>query len=101
MPAMIQCSSCQKEYRWKPELSGKRVKCKCGNVIAVPAQEPEAEPNDLYDLADSAEQSGSPQTAISDLQALAAPAAAVDEGNQFRCPYCGQDLEAGATMCVF
>jgi hypothetical protein len=25
----------------------------------------------------------------------------VQETNEFRCPYCGQNLEAGATMCVF
>src|SRR5215471_14931347 len=52
VPAVITCPTCSKEYRWKPELAGKRVKCKCGEVIAVPASQPEPEANDLYDLAD-------------------------------------------------
>jgi hypothetical protein len=36
------CSSCGKEYRWKPELAGKKAKCKCGNVIPVPTKAPAA-----------------------------------------------------------
>ena len=36
------CSSCGKEYRWKPELAGKKAKCKCGSVIAVPLKQPAA-----------------------------------------------------------
>src|SRR6185436_5870584 len=79
--------------------AGKRVKCKCGEVISVPAAEPEPEPNDLYDLAYDGSSSG-PQQGILDLQAAAAPAA-VDEGNQFRCPYCGESIEPGSAMCVF
>lgn len=30
------CDSCNRVYAWKEELAGKRVKCKCGNAIAVP-----------------------------------------------------------------
>lgn len=96
--AAIQCPSCQKEYRWKPELAGRRVKCKCGTVISVPAKEPSAEPDDLYDLADSPREGD--EHSIADLQGIAAPTA-VQETNQFRCPYCGQDLDAGAVMCVY
>ena len=100
MPAVIQCPTCQKEYRWKPELAGKRVKCKCGTVIAVPTAEPAPEANDLYDLADDGP--ASPQHGIADLQAaVAAAPVAVDEGNQFRCPYCGENIEAGSAMCVY
>ena len=32
------CTSCGKQYRWKPELAGKAVKCKCGSPIRVPKQ---------------------------------------------------------------
>lgn len=35
--AAIVCGSCQRKFAWKPELAGKRVKCKCGQPIAVPA----------------------------------------------------------------
>jgi hypothetical protein len=97
MPA-IQCPTCQKQYTWKPELAGRRVKCKCGTVINVPAEVPSAGQDELYDLADSPRDQD--EHSIGDLQGLAAPTA-VQESNQFRCPYCGQDLEAGATMCVF
>jgi len=35
------CSACGKSYAWKAELAGKRVKCKCGAVMTVPASAPE------------------------------------------------------------
>ena len=47
---------CNKSYAWKPELAGKRVKCKCGAVIEVP--HPPVQPDveeDLYDVAPSDE----------------------------------------------
>src|SRR5581483_3439791 len=34
----IVCNACQRKFAWKAELAGKRVKCKCGNAIAVPAR---------------------------------------------------------------
>ncbi|HYE18249.1 MAG TPA: hypothetical protein VEA69_07380 [Tepidisphaeraceae bacterium] len=34
------CSGCGKGYAWKAELAGKRVKCKCGAAISVPASMP-------------------------------------------------------------
>ena len=37
------CGACGRKLTWKPELAGKRGKCKCGQMIQVPAQ-PEAEP---------------------------------------------------------
>ena len=54
------CASCGKEYKWKPELAGKKGKCKCGGVLSIPAEEPveDAEPepslDDLYDISDDA-----------------------------------------------
>src|SRR5207248_117101 len=54
--AKIVCEGCNKTYAWKPELAGKKVKCKCGTVIHVPqAAAPKEEPEDLYDLAPSEE----------------------------------------------
>ena len=50
------CPSCGKEYTWKPQLAGKKGKCKCGSVMLVPAKAPEAkvpEPEeDIFDMAD-------------------------------------------------
>jgi hypothetical protein len=100
MPAVIQCPSCQKEYPWKPDLAGKRVKCKCGELIDVPAAAPKAEVDELYDLADDPAPKG--QHAIGDLQSAATTAAvAVDNSRHFPCPYCGEKLDPGSTMCPF
>ena len=54
------CDGCGKTYAWKAELAGRRVKCKCGQALTVPAQDPaaamyEAPPegfDDLYAFAD-------------------------------------------------
>src|SRR5436309_2140160 len=54
------CDGCGKSYTWKAELAGRRVKCKCGRALTVPAQDPaaatyEAPPEgfeDLYALAE-------------------------------------------------
>ena len=29
------CEACEKTYRWKTELAGRRVKCKCGHVMTA------------------------------------------------------------------
>jgi len=101
MPAVIQCPNCSKSYPWKPDLAGKRVRCKCGELIEVPANAPKAEVDELYDLADEPDAKAS-HPALTDLQSAATTAAvAVDESRQFPCPYCGEMLEPGSTMCVF
>ena len=101
MPAVIHCPSCQKEYPWKPDLAGKRVKCKCGQTIEVPVGVPTGEIDELYDLADDGPKS-KPQHAIADLQSVATTAAvAVDDSHQFPCPYCGEKLDPGSMMCLF
>jgi hypothetical protein len=50
----ITCNGCGKKYKWKPQLAGKRVKCACGGIIAVPQAEVADEPDDLYALAEDA-----------------------------------------------
>ena len=32
----IVCPACGKRYAYKPEMAGRRLKCKCGGVISVP-----------------------------------------------------------------
>src|SRR6266566_2502068 len=52
------CDGCGKTYAWKAELAGKRVKCKCGQALTVPSEDPalaESLPEgfeDLYALAE-------------------------------------------------
>jgi hypothetical protein len=40
--AHIECPACGRSYRLKPEMAGRRFKCKCGGVIAAPAPPPPA-----------------------------------------------------------
>jgi hypothetical protein len=84
------CGKCGKSYKWKPELAGKKVKCKCGNVMAAPKEEPVAEQQDvdldgLYELAAEEKKSSKRQHA--------------DAGG-FRCPSCHTDLAPGAVVCT-
>jgi hypothetical protein len=39
--AKFTCDGCGKQYAWKPELAGKKAKCKCGQVMNVPAEPPD------------------------------------------------------------
>jgi hypothetical protein len=81
----ISCSMCNRQYNWKPELAGRRVKCKCGNVIAVPEAPVEEVPaeDDTYDV------SG---VDLSDL-----PPPPVESG--YRCPSCREPMEPGTPQC--
>src|SRR4051794_31875728 len=46
------CDACGKSYRWKPELAGRKAKCKCGAVMVCPKDEPGKEQEeDLFELA--------------------------------------------------
>ena len=53
MAQQFSCGHCGRNYAWKAEMAGKKVRCGCGHVMTAP-QAPAAEPEkeDLYDLAD-------------------------------------------------
>lgn len=81
---MIVCSQCHKQYKWKAELAGRKVKCKCGQLITVSAAPPEQDEEiDLYAFADDATSGATPATPIqpiapiAPIAATAAPAAVV------------------------
>lgn len=38
--ATFACSSCGRSFRWKPDLAGRKVKCKCGATLTVPLVAP-------------------------------------------------------------
>lgn len=100
------CTQCGKQYRWKPELAGKKVKCKCGGVMHVPvdASTPKPKPAPaprapvskvddppeglagLYDLASEADNAA--------LQPAALKAAAKV------CPNCSVPMQPGAVLCL-
>lgn len=73
------CDGCGKTYPWKPELTNKKAKCKCGAVITVPDlsppppsdDDPPALPDEgIFDFIDNA-----PEVATA--RAVAVPVAAV------------------------
>lgn len=73
----FECEGCGKSYKWKPELSLKRVKCKCGHVMTVPDLTPKEEDappalpdDDIFALIDNA------PTGVSQAQRMVAEAAA-------------------------
>lgn len=73
------CDGCGKQYPWKPELTNKKAKCKCGSVITVPdlsvvADDPPPLPDDgIFDFIDNAPEVESAQAAA--LRAAAMPVA--------------------------
>jgi hypothetical protein len=95
------CDACGKSYAWKPEIAGKRVKCKCGGKLTVPATDPAADAapdgfDDLMALADGApahEESYAPPVAAVAPARVAANAGGV-------CPSCNARVDPAAVICV-
>lgn len=84
------CEQCGKSYKWKLQLAGKKVKCKCGHIMAAPAEEPIA---------------GEPEIDLDGLYELAAEEKKAtrrqrEEPVGFRCPACHSDLSIGAVVCT-
>src|SRR5688572_31291455 len=101
------CDSCGKTFAWKPQLAGKRVKCKCGAPMTVPASDPGADDAGLDDFAalahggETYDDAPPPPPPISGrggrsggTATARAPAAAA------ACPSCGMGVEPGAVICV-
>jgi hypothetical protein len=114
MSARFSCSACGREYPWKPELAGRSAKCKCGQVLHVPATapaEPEPEP-DVLDFADDPVPAepvkAKPLVKAGGAAAAAAPKAAVAkpkappaaQSSGQRCPSCQSDMTPGAPICI-
>ena len=84
------CEACARSYSWKPELAGKRVKCKCGQPLSVPASNPAEE-------ADAAGFEGL-MPADDHITATAAAPAASRGGPS--CPSCNAPVDPAAVLCV-
>src|SRR5689334_1598091 len=85
------CESCGKTYSWKPELAGKKVKCKCGQPMRVPETDPAivSVPDGFDDLAALGDGT------VAEEQSYAPPAASGKS-----CPSCGSSVDADAVLCV-
>ena len=91
----IVCPSCGKQYRWKEELVGRKVRCKCGEAITVEAA---AAPEEDYELALDLGDDG---TISSPQQPPAAEAAATaTTKNVSECPGCGAKVKPGVVICI-
>src|SRR5688572_25039311 len=93
------CGACGKEYRWKPELAGKKAKCKCGSVIAVPAKQPVA-----AQAARPAPKPVEQDVDFDGLYALAqeekkATVRSDDSAGGYRCPSCSASIPPGTAVC--
>lgn len=97
MSQAIHCPSCGKDYRFKPELAGRKVKCKCGQVIALPTEAPATDDGGLYDLAPDADSQASTGAAR---QTVVARAPSADDGDGVPCPSCQSPLAPGSVICV-
>ena len=73
----ITCTACDRQYRWKQELAGRKMKCKCGEVVVMPNQPDDID--DLYTMA-GLESSASPQ--------------------KTNCDSCGTRIKPGAAICI-
>jgi predicted RNA-binding Zn-ribbon protein involved in translation (DUF1610 family) len=92
--AKFGCPACGRQFSWRPEIAGKRAKCKCGAAVPVPAESPAA-----------AAPKQAPEVDHDDpfaaLAALSEPGAESSEDNGgYRCPSCRQSMEPGSVMCV-
>jgi len=56
----VVCEACGKRYAFKPQYAGKRLKCKCGAVIEMPAAAATEEDEGEFDLAPTADAFPSP-----------------------------------------
>lgn len=90
MSDSVKCPECDKAFKWKDKLAGKKVRCSgCDKVFRMPESEP-GTPNDDdggYEL----NVTGPRPT--QETKATSAPQAD-------RCPSCGNKIRAGAVLCI-
>jgi hypothetical protein len=91
MSQAIICTICGKKYPFKADLAGRKVKCRCGHVIAVPAPVVKADEDSLYQLAPDPSKEQSKGTVL--------PRQEEDDGS-VPCPNCNSPVIAGSVICV-
>lgn len=97
--AKFTCMACGKEYRWKPELAGRKAKCGCGAALVVPAERPggAAPPVAAARAAAVTRPAESPASASIPVASTAVPVAAPAGA---ACPSCAASLAPNAVLCV-
>lgn len=109
----LRCPHCAKAYRWKAELGGKKVQCKCGQKFQIPEDpagraEPigpppgEAATDDaIYEVAepDNAGAPGAKDTTGA-RSGGGSPSGGTSGGGGGRCPSCGSKIKPEAVICL-
>ncbi len=91
------CPICDRQYRYKPELEGKSVRCKCGEKFIVEAPVAGDEP-DAYELDQNMPEDDGPDwSALLGSTGDAPPP--VQAANSV-CPSCGSSVAQEAAICV-
>lgn len=113
------CDACGKNYKWKPEFTGRKIKCKCGHVMA-PIEPLRPRPRPVPPPADAHDNGGLPDLdSLYDLSPDAATLARAEAGAQsagddggydiagsgdggaaVQCPSCGSHLQPGQALCL-
>jgi hypothetical protein len=92
----ITCPGCARSYKWKPELAGRKAKCKCGQSVRFPEENPAAgaslevpvvEPAGEYDMTEPVQRHAAPVE-----QAPPEPTA--------RCRGCQAPMPEGGVLCT-
>jgi hypothetical protein len=99
-PGKFTCESCGKSYSWKPELAGKKVKCKCGTPLRVPATDPAEDSfsDGFDDLAALGEGTVKEAPAAAEVAPVVKGKAPAAKGK--KCPACESPVAADAVLCV-
>lgn len=95
----IICPSCHREYGWQEKFAGKKVRCKCGQAISVPAlaEDDNTIPLAMDDDALSLHKTPSPRSAKAQAPEPAASTAVTNEGY---CPSCKHAVKPTAVICL-
>jgi hypothetical protein len=93
----FKCAACGREFRWKPELAGKKAKCKCGAAVSVPQTAPGAAvaEEDPFDVADVPEPITRPSS-----RSAPPPPPPIPAPQQLACPICSTPAPPTAVLCT-
>lgn len=108
----VGCEHCGRHYRWQAKIAGKNVRCKCGEAMFMPAQDPAmdntiplATDDDIFispaktDKATKASKTDQSANAASNtIEVLDTHAASTDATGY--CPDCKAAVKPGAVICI-
>ncbi|MGB7160730.1 MAG: hypothetical protein WBD40_21885 [Tepidisphaeraceae bacterium] len=100
----FKCAACGREFRWKPQLAGKKAKCKCGAAIAVPREAPgavlEEDPFEMADVPEPIAAPSSRRPSGSGANRPPPPLPTDDAPQQIACPICSTPAPPTAVLCT-